>query len=62
MLRLARLALAFWLLAFLALSCSEREDWQSWPRRGTVPLASDDCMTDGCLEYREAILQEKLGR
>ena len=56
------LALTFWLLAILALSCSEREDWQSWPRRGTVPLASADCMTDSCLEYREAVLQEKLGR
>jgi len=60
MLRSACLALVFWLLAFLALSCSEREDWQSWPRRGTVPLASDDCMVDSCLEYREQILIEKL--
>jgi len=54
------IALSFWLLAFLMLSCSEREDWQSWPRRGTIPLASDDCMTDSCLEYREQILIEKL--
>lgn len=37
-----------------------REEWQSWPRRGATPLATSDCMTDACLEYREAVLAEKL--
>jgi len=54
------LALAFWFLAVLFLSCSPVEEWERWPRRGSTPLASADCATDGCLEYREQILIEKL--
>ena len=38
----------------------EDQDWQLWPRRGTVPLATDGCYTDGCLEYREAVLARNL--
>lgn len=37
----------------------EDQEWKEWPRRGSTPLASDDCMTDACLEHREYILAHK---
>lgn len=37
------------------------ENWQSWPRRGTVPIAVAGCETDACLEYREGVLVRVLG-
>jgi len=62
------LALCFWFLAalFLSQGCytvqvPEEQGWQMWPRRGSVPLASDDCMTDICLQHREYILESNLG-
>lgn len=40
---------------------NDPEDWTTWPRVGSVPQATDDCVTDACLEYREAVLQHQLG-
>lgn len=34
--------------------------WQEWPRKGSVPFATDDCASDDCLETRERILIDKL--
>lgn len=39
----------------------EDPEWKLWPRRGSTPLASAGCMTDSCLEWREAVLIENLG-
>jgi hypothetical protein len=55
-------ALMFMLLAACyVVEVQEEEDWRLWPRRGAVPLASADCMTDACLQHREYILESHLG-
>jgi len=56
--------LVFWLVCvilILSQGCSRPEEWQTWPRRGSVPVATSDCQTDICLETRETILRQKLG-
>ena len=49
------------MVLILSQGCSRPEEWRSWPRQGSVPIATADCATDGCLEDREAILRQKLG-
>jgi len=59
-----KIGIAIALVVMLA-SCKGEEvgrdnGWKSWPRRGSVPLATDDCMTDGCLDYREWVINDEL--
>jgi len=35
-------------------------EWKTWPRKDGVPIATKDCQTDACLEFREFIIQSEL--
>jgi hypothetical protein len=62
---LAALLLYLFMLAVMAacytVQVPEEDNWRLWPRRGAVPLASADCMTDACLQHREYVLESNLG-
>jgi len=38
----------------------DRNEWRTWPRRGSQVLADNGCVTDGCLKRRQMIVDYKL--